>query len=329
MRLMPMDESGISRRLFLVGAGSAVAAGALGAPAANAAAPGGSFHAGDLRQLDSPAGMLDVYVRLSGDTSGKPYYGAYSGHLFAVQPDSMVRALCGFTGFGTGSEQRQPDGSYHHLWHEVGYYTDLRTGKVLDRWKNPLNDAWCDVMHIHNRSVNMVYSSAPVRPSPPGMEIAYANLAQIDNPARPYGLPYTVIGDQVSVFSDGIAYVPNPLDPKVWVRESAGKMMSVAEFNMLTGSLKEALDPAVTSASCNGSWTRIGTWLPWMLLGQRPGHLYYRSATRKLRSVDELAPEVVAYTKQHYPEFLEPPTDFNMPMESSWEVFKADRKPSA
>ncbi len=254
MRISPMDDSGISRRLFLLAA--------------------------DVAILDTPRGMLDTYIRMTGDTSGKPYIGCYSGHLFAVQPNDIVEPLCGFTGFGLGWDRPQANGDYHHAWKEVGYYTDLRGGEILEQWRNPLNGELCDVMHIHNRSVNMKLTTTVNLP-PPGSnrKIGYSNFPQLDNPVHPYGLPYAILDDQLSIFYDGRGYVPSPLDPKTRVRESAGAMMSVAEFFMLTSRKSEALNPKVTSAACTGSWTRIGPWLPWMLLGQRPGHLFYRSAT--------------------------------------------------
>ena len=324
MRSFPMIDAAVSRRLFLIGAGVASAGATLPAIAALA----DSRTAADAAKLDTPKGMLDTYVRISGDTSGKPYVGCYSGHLFAVQPDNIVEPLCGFTGFGLGWDQPQADGSYHHSWKEAGYYTDLRSGQVLEQWRNPLNDELCDVMHIHNRSVNMTLTTT-VRLPPPGanVKVGYGNFSQLDNPAHPYGLPYAIIDDQLSVFSDARAYVPNPLDPKVWVRESAGPMLSVAEFFMLTSKKDQALDPRVSNANCTGSWTRIGPWLPWMLLGARPGHLFYRSSTKKLHSMTQLPAVVRDYTAKRYPEFLEFPKDFGMPMESSWEVFKRERKP--
>jgi hypothetical protein len=98
---------------------------------------------------------------------------------------------------------------------------------------------------------------------------------------------------------------------------------------MLTSGKQQALDPRVSSAACTGSWTRIGPWLPWMLLGARPGHLFYRSATKKLQSIEQLSPTVRDYTAKRYPEFLEFPKDYSMPMESSWEVFKRERRPHA
>jgi hypothetical protein len=315
-----------SRRKFLIGAGIAGASLlAEGAEAAMVTDPGGPA-------LDTPQGMLETYMKLSGDISGKNYGGWYSGHAFAVVPGKMITPLVGFTGFGLGSDHRQPDGSFHHIWKEVGFYTDLKTGEVLEKWTNPLNGMACDVMPIHNRSVNLVFAAK--LPDMSGLAkmggaILDDNFAHADDPARPYGLPYAVIGDQLSVFADSVGLVPNPLDPKVWKRESSGRMLDVGEFFMLTGSHRAVLDPQVTNVPATGSWTRIGPFLPWMLMGQAPGHLFYRSATKKISGPEALPPKLVAYAKAHTPEFLEFPTDFSVPIESSWEVFKHSRTPHA
>jgi hypothetical protein len=284
-----------------------------------------------VKLLDTPKGMLDTYIKLSGDTSGKNYGGWYSGHAFSITPDKVIQPVFGFTGFGLGSDQPQPDGSFHHLWKEVGFYTDLKTGEVLEDWTNPLNGVACKVMPINNRSVNLTF--ATVRPDLSALEkrggaIMNPNFAHPDDPGRPYGLPYTVIGENVSVFADSVGLVPNPLDPNVWKRESAGPMINVGEFFMVTGSLPAVLDPAVTNVPCTGAWARIGPYLPWMMMGAAPGHLFYRSATRKIPGPEALPPKLVAYTEAHYPDFLKFPTDWTMPMESSWEVFKRTHTPA-
>jgi hypothetical protein len=315
-----------TRRTLLIGAGLAGAAGLLAEPAS------ATLVGEDVARLDTPSGMLETYIKLSGDVSGKNYGGWYSGHAFAWTPERMIAPLFGFSGFGLGSDHRQPDGSFHHLWKEVGFYTDLRTGEVLESWVNPLNGVTCEVMPIHNRSVNLVF--APKLPDLSGLKklgggILNDNFAHEGDPARPYGLPYAIIGDQLSVFADSAGLVPNPLDPGVWKHESSGKMLNVGEFFMLTGSLHKALDPAVTNVPATGSWTRLGPYLPWMMMGQAPGHLFYRSATRKISGPEALPANLLAYAREKYPAFLEFPTDWKTPMESSWEVYKQTHKPRA
>jgi hypothetical protein len=111
--------------------------------------------------------------------------------------------------------------------------------------------------------------------------------------------------------------------------ESSGERNSVTEFFMQLTSRRELLDPKVTAASNVGQWTRVCAWLPWMLMGRTPGQLLYRCVTKKVASLDDLPAPLRAYTARNLTEFLEAPTEenFKMPPESSWEVFKNERKP--
>ncbi len=317
------EQMDATRRALLLGAGVA----ALMPSIAEAARV-----SEDVGKLDTPSGMLESYIKLSGDTSGKNYGGWYSGHAFAWTPDKMPTPLFGFSGFGLGSDHRQPDGTFHHMWKEVGFYTDLKTGEVLETWVNPFNGITCEVMPIHNRSVNLTFASKLPdlsRLTKMGGGVLDDNFPHQDDPLRPYGLPYSLIGDQLSLFADSAGLVPNPLDPAVWKRESSGKMLNVGEFFMLTGSLRQVLDPKVTNAAATGSWTRLGPFLPWMMMGQSPGHLFYRSATKKITGPEALPPPLLAYVRGKYPEFLQFPNDWKVPMESSWEVYKAHHTPRA
>jgi hypothetical protein len=320
------------RRSFMIGAGLAAASlPFLTNAEADTLAPN-SLSPPANPAFDTPKGMLETYVKLSGDTSGKNYGGFFSGHAFVWMPGKMITPVFGFTGFGLGSDHRQPDGSFHHLWHELGFYTDLKTGQVLETWQNPFNNVNCEVMSISNRSVNLTFKTQlpdPAMMAKFGAHILDDNFAHQDDPGRPYGLPYTIIDDQLSIFADSVGLVPNPLQPAVWKAASTGDTLSVGEFFMLTGSKKATLNPAVTNVPSTGSWTRLGPYLPWMMMGEAPGHLFYRSATKKISGPEALPASLVAYTKQKFPEFLEFPTDFNVPIESSWDVYKRTHTPPA
>ncbi len=321
-----------SRRSFLIGAGVAMASLPL------LTAEDASAEIVDPISLSPPpnpvlgsaAGMLETYIKMSGDTSGKPYGGYFSGHAFAWLPGECIRPLFGFSGFGLGSDHRQKDGTFHHIWHEVGFYTDLQTGKVLEQWDNPMNGETCEVMPINNRSVNLTFS--PHEPDPAalakfGVQLMDPNFIDPNAPGRPFGMPYAEIGDQLSIFADSVGLVPSVLDPAVWKKESPGKSINVGEFFMVTGSKRLALDPAVTNVPVTGAWARLGPYLPWMLMGQSPGHIFYRSATRKIAGPWQLPKSLVAYTKQKFPEYLEFPTDFSIPIVNSWDVYKQTHVP--
>jgi hypothetical protein len=74
----------------------------------------------------------------------------------------------------------------------------------------------------------------------------------------------------------------------------------------------------------------VTPWLPWMLMGQAPGHVLYESVTYNGCGLDKLKPQVVAHMKKYHPEMLEPPSmdSFNQPNLSSLEVYAKTQKPA-
>ena len=90
---------------------------------------------------------------------------------------------------------------------------------------------------------------------------------------------------------------------------------------------RELTDRSIPSIRTYGSWNRIATWLPWTLMGQRDGQLFYRSHTLKLARSEDLPPDVQAYTEKRLPKYLRAPDRWEEPNVSSFEVFARDRKP--
>ena len=76
---------------------------------------------------------------------------------------------------------------------------------------------------------------------------------------------------------------PNRLDPETWPRESAGKMIQTSELFRYFIRRADLEDPAKTHVPANGSWVRVQPWLPWMLMGQTPGHVLYDGVFRSYR----------------------------------------------
>jgi hypothetical protein len=121
----------------------------------------------------------------------------------------------------------------------------------------------------------------------------------------------------------------NVLDPKEWPRESAGgEYVRVSEFLQFVAKRAD-LDNwrNLERIPQQGSWQRLGTWLPWMLMGSKPGHLFYRSHTKSLASKDELPADIRAYTEKHFPLYLEAPEKWTAPNITSFEVYKKENTP--
>jgi hypothetical protein len=259
--------------------------------------------------------------------SGKDVVGAFSGHVFGVVDDQILKPLFGFEGFGIGRYEPQPDGSWRNIWREVGYYKDIDTGRIIDRWKNPYSDEWVDVLHVQNDPVNLVVTNqVPQFPPKPGLEFRFGNYGR----DKAFVLPWMVdrAGDWASCMYDVHGRRPNPLPPAQWPRESSGEFLRVSETFQMGGPLSQLENPEVTSVRQVGGWQRVADWLPWMLMDQRRGHLFYRCVTRKYGRVEELPRHVLDYTEKNFPQFLKAPDGWVAKNVSSFDVYKAQRKPA-
>jgi Protein of unknown function (DUF1838) len=311
---------------------------AVGVGIAGAASTVKQANAAETWQPDfqSPKDNLKAFVKLTSRLDGKPIVGWYGGVVFGVVGDTdILKPLFGLEGFGTGICEPLPNGTYKSSWKEVGFYKDLKTDKIIERWDNPYIGETVETLHIQNEAaVNGILADhypdvtkfAPLG-EPGSLMMEFPNYQRYDDPTRPFVLPWSVVGDTVSVWNDVRARVKNVLDPAVYVRESTGTHIRVMESFQYIGSMKELTDDGLQSANYTGAWNRIAPWLPWMLMGQKPGHMFYRCTTKKLEKFEQLPKSILNYTEKNFAKYLDYNTPWRLPNESSYEVYKKLRKP--
>jgi len=264
---------------------------------------------------------LETFIRMtkSADPTATSV-GWYGGRVFSVIGDQkVIQPLFDVEGFGIGSTEKQPDGAYKSLWREVGYYKDLASGEIMETWHNPLIDETVEVYPINNDPVNNTLR--------PRFRLGFGATDDEVSETIDFILPWNFIGSNAMAAFDVNLSWKSPLDPKIWKRESPGEYVRVSEYQQWRVDLDELNDKSVPSLKPYGSWNRVAAWLPWMLMGQSPGHLFYRSHTLKLTRVEELPRDILEYTEKNYPKYLTAPTEWKEPNVSSFEMFAKDRKP--
>jgi hypothetical protein len=285
------------------------------AQAAGAAAAGAGFDPND------PTQNAEVLARMNLGTNPGTNYGWFKGRVFAVIGDEkVIEPLFDLEGFGANRMEVLGNHRFRSLHREVGYYKDLRTGKILEEWKNPmLNDELVKVSPIHNDPVNAVLG--------PTIEAKLGEGMVTEFPLR---LPWTFMGDLAMTSFDVNTRWKNVLDPKEWPRESSGQeYVRVSEYLQFVAQRADLENwRNLERIRTHGHWSRIGTWVPWMLMGNKPGHLFYRSHTKSLASVDELPADIRAYTEKNYPVFMQAPEKWVEPNVTSYEVYKLENKPA-
>ena len=88
--------------------------------------------------LTNPEHNKEVYAKMQGDLDfTQDRSGWYSGYVYAVRDGHKNVDLVGFAGLSHARLFPQPDGTYRKVLREVGLYTDLKSGEVLEEWDNP------------------------------------------------------------------------------------------------------------------------------------------------------------------------------------------------
>ena len=228
-------------------------------------------------------------------------YSWWTATVYGRVPGQKLKPLLRFDGYNVCRVVRKADGSYELLTREVGYYRDLKTGKIIEHWENPYTGKADDVLQVNNDPVNTVM------------------------PARGnahFALPWKVMGNDVMVLVDVPLDYPNTLSSKEFPEESSGERYIASEHFGFFAKLADMNNPKLQSVPYVNSWFRTGPWLPWMKMGQRPGGLIYSGEGKKLDSFADLPADVQAYTRKHFPKFVNPPTKFVSPNETTWSVYK-------
>jgi hypothetical protein len=274
---VPDGYSNLTRRQLLAGVGgvAGVAAG-MGASATEMSL-----------DLDQPEDNLKALIKLQADLSGADAIGGFPGEVWGWVPGEGNRLL--FRSYGVGaSHVERVDNGWRFYHREVMYYLDPDTGEILQDWVNPYTGKRVEVLHILNDPVHRFYAISGGRFAAP--------------------FPYTVHDDdlvfRISVFSFRDSVMPR----KEYPLHSANNKYQAAELWIMNGRVSEVMNPDVSSASCVTSWARVGQWLPFMEMGNRPGIMVYHSDSYKLlRGIAEIPDDIRSYTEKHHPEYLESP----------------------
>ena len=265
------------------------------------------------------------YARLNGDLDeSKQKYGWFKGFIMAIRPNKPILDALGFQGFGVSRLEKQADGSYAKILREVGLYTDLRTGEVLEEWKNPMTNKNVRVVHIANDPFNYVIEDH--FPEPP----KFGDLNQEEIPKIPFILPWQQRGDRLDMEIHINLFYPNALDPKKWVRESNGPMVQVSEGFAYHVDAAKMQDANYSTLPYSGTWNRITPWLPWMHMGQTPGHMMYSAFMGSGEDLEQVhSRQVLDYVEKHYPKYFTAPETYdpNTPSLSSLELYAIEQEP--
>ena len=285
-----------------------------------------SLH-GPTYDLTTAAGNVDAYAKIGSNLDMKStHYGFLDGYVMGVAPGGAIKTFAGFRGLGTTRLlPLEGEHGYRRVLREVVFYTDLETGEVLEEMENPFTGEKVRVVPVANDPFNRIIRETELsRPSFGGLN----TNEKLE--AKPFILNWKLFpNDRLMMERHINLYYPNALDPKKWIRESAGPMNQVTETYVYNMSLADLQNPELTTLDTTTVWGRHTPWLPWMLMGQAPGHCLYNVMAASLHSLEE-APDqrIIEYIAKHYPKYLDAPTEWEEPSLSSLEWYAREQKPA-
>jgi len=310
------QETGLHRRGFI-----SLAAG-LTALAASSTGDAAAAKTGI--DLTDPETHLNLFRKMSASTQdGEEVLIHYQGTVFGMVEDTVAVPLYGLQGLSPCRTFRLPDGTIRFLACEIGLFTDLATGQVIDSWRNPFTEETVEVFHLRNGPIN--YALTPQSPvDTNGWKLL---TKPHDRPASGFYIPATIEGEELFLALDAQARRKNPLDPAKWKRESSGAEVIYSEHNTWRARLADLTNPRITAAHIFAAWHSMKPWRHWMLMGQRPGRIYNHLRARKIPSLDQAPANIRAHAEKHFPEFLKAPPVWTGAYQDDWKHFINLRTP--
>jgi Protein of unknown function (DUF1838) len=272
------------------------------------------------------ADHLRAYIKMSAsEEDGAETRLVYEGVTYGITDGLQMRPLYGMLGFSPVRTFGQPDGSRRILAVEAAVFTDLATGRVLDTWRNPyLDDREVEVWHLRTGPVNFA-----IDPNKPISVAGWRLLRESEQGIKKFFLPMHVRDDHLVLTVDAQATRKNPVDPALWPAESSGPVLRYSEHNTWRARLADIENPDVPSPEIFAAWHTNKEWRPWMLMGQRPGHIYNHLTAYKVKSISDAPRVLLDYYEKNGPEFLAAPKTWTGGYETDWDHFMKNRKPAA
>ncbi|MCC6172886.1 MAG: DUF1838 family protein [Gammaproteobacteria bacterium] len=268
-----------------------------------------------------------------------PVIGGFHGLMYLRMPGKRLVPVFGFTGTGVMQAEHDPKGFLKVKSRETGYFTDLRSGDILEYWDNPLTGERCEVYHFYNSLITgtlgvEVPKFAPGHEGDAPTTMNEGTVFPDADGKYPFRLPFSRYGDDLMLEWDYAHEYTNPVTPEGWPTYSTGPKITPSEHFTMFASLREVEDRDLPTARMRSGFARLSECWPWMRMGkhaQRGLTLFGRLHSHKgLGGTRDVPPKVLAYIEKHAPEYLTLPPGWPAPQNSrleTWGAFAQDVPP--
>jgi hypothetical protein len=238
--------------------------------------------------LSNRRDLLTALAKLRGATDDRLVMGYLVGTRYAV-PKHRALPMMGILSATFSQYRRLGEDAFEARVLEVGYCTDLDTGKLLEKWKNPVTGKTVDVPLTRMGPSRLIVTADGLKVPKLSGEAAGLQLTHIFQPP-------VVVGDNIWVTEQ--INVDGPPGPHPFVYN---------ELTTYCGHKSELDDPTRATVPTQVQYQSLITYRPWMGFGDTPGHTLARGAGMRATRIEELPANYLELTRRIYPDVLKDP----------------------
>lgn len=268
----------------------------------------------------------------------EPVIGAFHGLMYVRMPGKRMVPVFGYAGTGVLFARIDEQGDLWVKSRETGYFTDLKSGDVLERWDNPFTGKTVAVYHFYNDVLSgKISTEIPLffmggaSDSPTLMN---EGTAFPDPDGRyPFILPFQQYGNDLMLSWDYTHDYANPVTPEGWPRSSTGARITPSEHFTFQVDKAELEDRSVPSSRMTAGFSRVSECWPFMEMGNTEfsgATLFGRMHSHKgLKGYGDVPPKILAYIEKHAPEYLTLPDGWDISNKriDTWKAYAQDIAP--
>jgi len=234
-----------------------------------------------------PKELLESVVRVYGTTGSDRVTFKTRITVYAVQASGVV-PLVGLRGSESAWWKKIDDSTHVRYSSTLSFFQDLKTGRFLDEFTNPLNG------HVSKVGVSFIrHKEGEYRTT---MGDYYGSMKK----AFPQSYPEEPIAPDWDLDAGMIRMRGRSNFPPILRQPTL-------ETATLTVRAAELFDPKIPTPSATVSGFNIRPWEPWLGMGDTPGHVIWQYDGVKLTDVELLDADYRARARAHSPLFDKSP----------------------
>ena len=235
-----------------------------------------------------PTQKLDAFIKVEGDTAGKEVVQYGVGSIYTFIEGQKDRKLFDTEAFAVRRYEHTP-GGWIRFHREVAVYRDAQTGKIINSWFNPYLERNVEVIDIYQQ-FNRQYLVADL--------------------GKSFDINVKVHDDDAFFSRNFFVSREAEIQPKDYPLQGQDSRWELSEYHNYFCKLSDLNNKKLSSAPCVAATNSVSSFLPWLEMGNVPGHLIFQMRSAKLARVEDMPKDLVDYVTKHYPTYLKAPETF-------------------